>query len=266
MDREALLDELSEKLGRWPVAVNAVLTEGWIFQDGKYSHPNHGQITIDDWNRAKIKPKTVVKIINKDHRDLVKRYMAELGHRYWGSYHESDLYRHVDEAGDVVPLSIKCDDYKEIFIEMPKEKNNSSVSVGVTYHSSEGEALTAEEIEAIYYGASSFSCNPTKTLSLSDEALENIKNANELIFGKDSSAPKHNHYFKDVSNLDFIDVYRVCDLFEVKDDSGAMQHAIKKLLCSGKRGVKGEKKDIQEAIDTLVRKLEMMNEDEENKL
>jgi hypothetical protein len=74
---------------------------------------------------------------------------------------------------------------------------------------------------------------------------------------------KHNHYFKDVSNLTEVDVYRVCQLFGIEDSSGAIQHAIKKLLLPGQRGAgKDRRKDIQEAVDTLVRKLEIMNEDQ----
>jgi len=74
------------------------------------------------------------------------------------------------------------------------------------------------------------------------------------------SEQKHNHYFKDVSNLKFIDVYRVLDLFNVVNP--CVQHAIKKLLCAGQRGVKDERKDIEEAVSSLVRCLEMQTEDE----
>lgn len=73
---------------------------------------------------------------------------------------------------------------------------------------------------------------------------------------------KHNHYFKDVERLTEVDVYRVCQLFNIDDPSGAIQHAIKKLLLPGQRGAgKDRRKDIQEAVDTLTRKLEMMDED-----
>lgn len=72
---------------------------------------------------------------------------------------------------------------------------------------------------------------------------------------------KHSHYFKDVSLLNSVDVYRVCALFEVDDPSGATQHAIKKLLCSGKRGVKDVRQDLQEAVDTLVRRIAMIDEE-----
>jgi len=74
------------------------------------------------------------------------------------------------------------------------------------------------------------------------------------------SEQKHNHYFKDVSNLKFIDVYRVLDLFNVVNP--CVQHAVKKLLCSGQRGVKDERRDVEEAVSSLVRCLEMQTEDE----
>ena len=67
------------------------------------------------------------------------------------------------------------------------------------------------------------------------------------------------HYFKDVSNLKHIDVYRVLILFGVTDP--CLQHAIKKLLCAGNRGVKDELKDVQEAIASLTRYLEIKTED-----
>lgn len=71
---------------------------------------------------------------------------------------------------------------------------------------------------------------------------------------------KHSHYFKDVSGLQTVDVYRVLQLFNVTDQ--ALGHSIKKLLCAGGRGVKDQAKDVQEAIDTLVRWKEMRAEDE----
>ncbi len=76
---------------------------------------------------------------------------------------------------------------------------------------------------------------------------------------------KHSHYFKPVEHLTEVDVYRVCDIFQVDDCSGATQHAIKKLLLPGQRGGgKSTRKDIKEAVDTLTRKLEMLDEDERN--
>lgn len=70
---------------------------------------------------------------------------------------------------------------------------------------------------------------------------------------------KHAHYFKDVSNLSRVDVYRVLELFAVTDP--CIQHAIKKLLVAGGRGAKSVDKDVQEAIDTLQRWQEMRKED-----
>ena len=65
-----------------------------------------------------------------------------------------------------------------------------------------------------------------------------------------------NRYFKDVSNLNAIDVYKVLELFGVR--SHAIGHAIKKLLVAGARGAKDEKQDVSEAIAALKRHLEML--------
>ena len=76
--------------------------------------------------------------------------------------------------------------------------------------------------------------------------------------GTDGSERKHSHYFKDVRHLDYIDVYQVCKLFPVDDDSGAITHARKKLLVAGGRGAgKDMIKDITEARDTLNRYLQI---------
>jgi hypothetical protein len=69
---------------------------------------------------------------------------------------------------------------------------------------------------------------------------------------------KHSHYPKDVSHLQTIDVYAVCELFGVNDPSGARQHALKKLLCAGQRGAKSELQDLQEAADTISRRIQML--------
>lgn len=73
----------------------------------------------------------------------------------------------------------------------------------------------------------------------------------------DSQKLKHSHYNKDVSQYDTIDVYAVCKIFDVQDTSGCLQHAIKKLLVTGKRGHKDRQTDIQNTIDTLNRLLEL---------
>lgn len=72
---------------------------------------------------------------------------------------------------------------------------------------------------------------------------------------------QHNHYFKSVKHLEYIDVYRTLSLFNVTDP--CLQHAIKKLLVAGGRGAgKDIAQDVQEAIDSLTRWKEMRNEDE----
>lgn len=71
---------------------------------------------------------------------------------------------------------------------------------------------------------------------------------------------KHAHYFRSVAHLGEIDIYRLLDLFGVTDQ--ALGHAIKKLVAPGGRGAgKDFRKDVQEAIDTLQRRLEMLDED-----
>lgn len=72
-------------------------------------------------------------------------------------------------------------------------------------------------------------------------------------------AREHNHYFKDVKAYDFVDVYRVLQLFGVTDP--CLQHAIKKLLVAGGRGHKNINKDVHEAIVSLQRWQEMQAED-----
>lgn len=71
---------------------------------------------------------------------------------------------------------------------------------------------------------------------------------------------KHSHYYKDVEKLQFIDVYRVLQLFAVGDP--CIQHAVKKLLVAGGRGAgKDISRDVQEAIDTMKRWQEMRSEE-----
>ena len=69
---------------------------------------------------------------------------------------------------------------------------------------------------------------------------------------------KYPRYYKDVSQLEAVDVYQVHQLFGIDDPSGAIQHASKKLLLSGHRtGGKSKYTDICEARDTLNRWLEL---------
>ena len=69
---------------------------------------------------------------------------------------------------------------------------------------------------------------------------------------------KYPKYYKSVEGLTEVDVYAVHMLFEIDDTSGAIQHASKKLLLSGKRtGGKTFFEDVKEARDTLNRWLEL---------
>lgn len=71
---------------------------------------------------------------------------------------------------------------------------------------------------------------------------------------------KHNHYFIDVRGLDYIDPYMIGYLYGIDDPSGASQHALKKLLVSGKRGHKDELTDLTNVVDTTNRLIEMKHE------
>ena len=59
------------------------------------------------------------------------------------------------------------------------------------------------------------------------------------------------HYFKDVSDVEAIDLYHVARLYDITDP--ALFHAFKKIACAGKRGAKDRAQDVQEAIDALKR-------------
>ena len=70
----------------------------------------------------------------------------------------------------------------------------------------------------------------------------------------------HLHYFKNVTHLDTVDVYRVLLMFNVTDP--CVQHAVKKLLVAGGRGAgKNVERDVREAVDSLNRFLQMREED-----
>jgi hypothetical protein len=74
---------------------------------------------------------------------------------------------------------------------------------------------------------------------------------------------KHSHYYRRCP-YPHIDVYRVLELFEVADP--ALQHIVKKALCAGQRGAKDFRKDLEEIVDTGNRRIEMLDEDTEERL
>ena len=95
------------------------------------------------------------------------------------------------------------------------------------------------------------------------DALRELEETRQANLAKEAAklsvAKVYPHYFKNVSNLKVVDVYRVLELFNVTDP--CIQHAVKKLLVAGGRGTKDIERDISEAIATLERWKEMRRED-----
>ena len=69
------------------------------------------------------------------------------------------------------------------------------------------------------------------------------------------SVKTSNKYQREIKPDVFVDVYDVLDAWSVTDP--AIQHAIKKLLQPGARGVKSASQDIDEAIASLERAKEL---------
>ena len=80
-----------------------------------------------------------------------------------------------------------------------------------------------------------------------------------MIYYNNNNSYIDNPYIVDISKYNKLDIYRILKLYEVSDP--CLQHAIKKLLCAGKRGVKNQTQDINEAIWSLKRFLGMQGED-----
>lgn len=80
-----------------------------------------------------------------------------------------------------------------------------------------------------------------------------------------SLSERYPQYYKNVENLDELDVYATHHLFNIQDPSGCLQHSSKKILLSGVRtGGKSKFKDIKEARDTLTRWLQLNPESKTN--
>lgn len=92
-----------------------------------------------------------------------------------------------------------------------------------------------------------------------DAMIQHLKERRKPMGISSIEASKYPHYFKDVRHLNYVDIYRLLDLFEITDQPVA--HAIKKLMAAGKRGAKDADKDISEAIDCLLRRKTMNRED-----
>ena len=67
-----------------------------------------------------------------------------------------------------------------------------------------------------------------------------------------------NHYFRDITPLNHLDPYLLFRLYGV--DCHEVGHAIKKLLSAGQRGAKDRTQDLQEAIKTIQRCIELDEE------
>lgn len=69
-------------------------------------------------------------------------------------------------------------------------------------------------------------------------------------------------YNREIIGLDgevtTVDVYRVLDAFQVTDP--AIQHAIKKMLCTGLRGHKDYLTDIEDSIESLQKAKELYDQ------
>jgi hypothetical protein len=96
------------------------------------------------------------------------------------------------------------------------------------------------------------------TMSKSDGI--NIGDVGPLVDRLEAGEQKHPHYFKNVEHLQVVDVYRVIDLFGVKNP--CIQHLAKKALCTGNRGHKDLRRDLEDIIDSAERALDMLEEDE----
>jgi hypothetical protein len=140
MKREHLLETLVAELKTFPDAIALLPSnQGWSFIDGKYVHTIHDPITIDDWNRAKIKPNTKIRILSEEHRGYVQKLAFESGHEWGAPLSESD-YLNVDFMffWEDELLGYSYDEeyfeghvYKEIFIEMPKETEHTNINAKV---------------------------------------------------------------------------------------------------------------------------------------
>ena len=83
-----------------------------------------------------------------------------------------------------------------------------------------------------------------------------------MIYYNNNNSYIDNPYIVDISKYNKLDIYRILKLYEVSDP--CLQHAIKKLLCAGKRGSKNFLQDVNEAILSLKRFVEMQGEDNGN--
>lgn len=128
------------------------------------------------------------------------------------------------------------------------------IEVGKNYYNGRGEVIS---ITSRHYNET-YPFHDGKGNSYKEDGTHvSWRGSSDLV--KEVKLEKHSHYKKDVLHLTTLDIYRVLELFEVR--SHAVGHAVKKLLMAGNRGAKDYEQDIQEAIDSLNRELQMKQED-----
>lgn len=108
----------------------------------------------------------------------------------------------------------------------------------------------------------SISCRNTFVSVLSNSSMQVNYYAGDIELVEESSQElkEYEHYKYSYKGIK-LDPYRILDIYKIT--CPAQQHAIKKLLRAG-NSVKELKQDITEVIDTLKRKLEMLEEDSDN--
>lgn len=95
--------------------------------------------------------------------------------------------------------------------------------------------------------------HPEELPFIDDEPLQSLNDQ----YAEIEKVRQHNHYFKDVSSLNEIDIYMVLKLFNVTDP--CLQHIAKKALCAGHRGHKNFNRDLRDILDTAKRAVEINN-------
>ena len=90
--------------------------------------------------------------------------------------------------------------------------------------------------------------------SFAHRGYSNVNPEWEAYIDNNLSEKQNNKYLRTVKGVQ-MDVYDVLKGFNVQ--CPAMQHAIKKMLCSGLRGHKGTVQDKEEAIASIIRSIEL---------
>ena len=135
-------------------------------------------------------------------------------------------------------------------IEILKYKKNGLVTFnldGITYHA--GEEANGDITLSL--GSPLRQSHKVPDIHLILTELKGV--VADFVEGEKSLVDLYPAYYKDVSDLKSIDIYRIHHRYNIQDPSGCVQHSSKKLLLSGGRtGGKPAWKDIKEARDTLT--------------